>query len=86
MYQKISPYLSFLLVFISFLSIGKGQKAIERFIQPELLDGVLDFLDRNGKKFLSITSLDTEDPDVTSTLYSLYRDSKLKTPHAIKKA
>ena len=78
MYQKISLYFSFLLVFISFLSVGKGQREIERFIQPELSYGVLDFLDRNGKKFLSLTSLDAQDPEVTLTLNSLYRNSKLR--------
>ena len=70
--------LSILLVFLIFVSISEGQKRIERFIQTEFSVGVLDFLDQNEKKFLSLTSLDKNHIEVTATLNSLYRDSKLR--------
>ena len=65
---------SFLMVIfmMPFVSHVKGDLALNGFHDP-----ILNFLQQNGKKFLTFTTLDTEDIEVKVLLNTLHQKSKL---------
>ena len=79
-YKKTNRNKLFILILIIFSSIGECTERNRKSIERDLPGQALDFLHQNGKKFLTFTSLDTNNLDTIKTMNSLYRESKLR-PH-----
>ena len=76
-FRKVASYLVLMMFLLSIATLNEVKS--ETTPKKEFPDGVLDFLQANGKKFLTFATLENEEPAVREALHSLVRKSKLTT-------
>ena len=77
-YKRANRNMLFFLILISFSSIGECIERNKESTERDFSGEILDFLRQNGKKYLTFTSLDTNELDTVKTMNNLYRESKLR--------